>query len=163
MKKFKMFAASNVLFLTHTFAFMAFSNALETQPYRYQPAKGDCVNSQGLSGMRQGFKGSCGDLWGEELKGQSLAGADLSGANLSRADLSNADLRKANLIGAKMMMTNLKGAKLEGAVYNERTVLPFSQKEAEKRGMVFMPTSEKAKQKADLSQLPGQKAKAKKF
>ncbi|MBL7715365.1 MAG: pentapeptide repeat-containing protein [Bdellovibrionales bacterium] len=116
------------------------ANAVETQPYKYQPSKGLCLNGQGLSGMRQGFKGSCGDLWGEELKGQNLAGSDLSGANLSRADLSNADLRKANLIGAKMLLTNVKGARLEGAVYNERTVLPFPAKEAEKRGMVFVPS-----------------------
>jgi len=116
--------------------------AMET-PYRYSPAAGQCTNSQGVVGMRAGFKGVCGDLWGADLKGADLAGLDLSGANLSRAQLKGANLKGANLSGATMLLTQVEGAILEGALFNDRTVLPFSRADAEKRGMIFQPAGAK--------------------
>ena len=40
--------------------------------------------------------------------------------------------------------------RLEGAIFNERTILPFDRKEAEKRGMIFTPSKEVASKRARL-------------
>ncbi len=132
--------------LTLVSAFATSALGLETAPYKYNPRSARCVNGQGLQGMRPGFKGSCGDLWGADLQGSDLEGSDLTGANLSRANLKNAKLSGANLSGAHMLLTQIQGADLSGAIYNERTVLPFARSEAEKRGMIYKPTSDKARQ-----------------
>ena len=116
--------------------------ALETSPYQYDPRVGRCTNRQGLHGLKSGFRGMCGDLWGADMKNANLKDVDLSGANLSRADLTGANLTGANLSGASMMLTKIKDARLEGAIFNERTILPFSRQDAEKRGMVFVPRAQ---------------------
>lgn len=133
------FAVLGTLILTSNAA------ALETAPYTYNPKQSKCLNGAGQVGMRPNFKGSCGDLWGAELEGQNLSRADLSGANLSRANLKGADLKGSNLKGATMLLTRVDCDLLEGARYNERTVLPFSAKKAQEEcGMIYEPTSDKA-------------------
>jgi hypothetical protein len=116
--------------------------------YRYNKRLGKCVNVQSLSGFNRGHEGECGDLWGVDLNKKDLAKKDLAGANLARADLTGADLSGANLSGANMLLTRLKDANLEGAIYNERTVLPFEKKEAQRRGMVYVSSGEQRRQAA---------------
>lgn len=70
------------------------------------------------------------DLSGSDLQQAYFNGADLDGANLSQTNLSRANFRNADLSNVK-----LDGANLKHAVYDERTRLPFSVEEAEKRGM----------------------------
>ena len=62
------------------------------------------------------------------LRGASMDNADLMGADLRRTDLRDADLRKADL----------SKAQLKGALYNDRTRLPFKWPwiEAGRRGMI---------------------------
>jgi uncharacterized protein YjbI with pentapeptide repeats len=71
----------------------------------------------------------------------SLVGADLSGAHLNGADFSGADLRGANLSGARMEPTFFRAkieAKLDGALFDKDTKLPFSRAQAKQLGMVFV-------------------------
>ncbi|MBI4678186.1 MAG: pentapeptide repeat-containing protein [Elusimicrobia bacterium] len=81
-----------------------------------------------------------------DLSGADLSGTDLNGAYLLRANLAGANMREARLNGAHLAKADLRGADLTGAVadftyfqgaeYDERTRLPFSDKEAGDRGMV---------------------------
>lgn len=130
-----------------TFLFFTEAAMASETPYHYDAAQNKCVNSQGLSGLRPNYRGTCGDLWGQDLKDASFEKKSLAGANLSRANLKGADLRGVDLRGSWMLMTNVDGAKMDGAKFNERTILPFSRKDAEKRGMIYEPTSEYAKLK----------------
>ena len=134
MKKFPVAVAAFAV----TLLLPAVTRAVETSAYQYDPRQGRCLNRHGLQGLKHGYKGMCGDLWGADMKNADLKDADLSGSNLSRADLTGADLSGANLSGATLLLTKIKGAKLQGAIFNERTVLPFSRKEAVERGMVFV-------------------------
>lgn len=68
-----------------------------------------------------------GTFRGARLVGASFAGAVLSGVDLSGADLSGAVLTFASASG------NLN---LQGAKYDDKTVLPFAPELAEKAGMV---------------------------
>jgi hypothetical protein len=125
------------------------AQAAEGPSYRYDKRLGKCVNPAGLAGFNSKYQGECGELWGADLARSKLEKVNLAGANLPRADLSGADLRGADLSGASLLMTNLKDAKLEGAIFSERTILPFDRAEAERRGMVFVPFNElKAAKKA---------------
>jgi uncharacterized protein YjbI with pentapeptide repeats len=80
------------------------------------------------------------DLRKAHLSQANMAGADLRGANLEGAYMRKTDLRNADLRGAKFS-TRLKGAelastRLEGAVYDAATVLPFDDAKAKALGMV---------------------------
>ena len=80
------------------------------------------------------------DLRKAHLSRANMTGADLRGANLEGAYLRKTDLRNADLRGAKFS-TRLKGAelastRLEGAVYDASTVLPFDDAKAKALGMV---------------------------
>jgi hypothetical protein len=119
--------------------------AVESPSYRYDRKLGKCVNAGGLPGFNSKFTGECGELWGTDLKNAKLEKANLSGANLPRADLTGADLTGADLTGANLIMARLREAKLQGAIFNERTILPFDRKEAERLGMIFVPTRQPAK------------------
>jgi len=70
-----------------------------------------------------------------DLRGADFRGAKLSGAYLHKADLSGADLRGAEL-HSKIGGAELNMVKLEGARFDSRTVLPFDDAEAIRRGMV---------------------------
>jgi len=63
--------------------------------------------------------------------------ADLRGAKLEWADLGQSDLRCADLRGVKMKTARLTQAKLNGAVFDEYSQLPFTHREALAHGMVF--------------------------
>ena len=125
------------------------------------PQKGECANLNGtdLSGAYlRGANLSGADLRGTDLSKTYLRGADLrwtilSDANLkeanlkyaslSDANLNDADLSGADLSGAYLRWADLSGADLSGAVlneakYNNKTILPFDDAEAKKRGMIKM-------------------------
>lgn len=71
------------------------------------------------------------------LNGAYLMDANLSGAFLNRAWLLGANLRNANLMGTDMSQVQVDdNTVFAGAKYDSRTRLPFSEREAEKRGMV---------------------------
>jgi uncharacterized protein YjbI with pentapeptide repeats len=70
-----------------------------------------------------------------DLRGADFRGAKLTGAYLRKADLSGADLRGAEL-HSKIGGAELNTVKLEGARFDSRTVLPFDDAEAIRRGMV---------------------------
>lgn len=72
-------------------------------------------------------------FWKANLNKAKLMYANLRGANLKKADL-----RGANLKGANLSSANIEDTSLEGAVFNKKTVLPFSRKEAFERGMRFV-------------------------
>jgi hypothetical protein len=59
-----------------------------------------------------------------DLDGATLTGADLSGATLTKANLYRATLTKADLRGATLTKADLSGATLDGAVTDDRTVMP---------------------------------------
>ena len=121
------------------------AHAMDTPAYHYDRKAGRCVNSGGAMGFNSKHQGECGELWGANLKEANLSRSNLSGANLPRADLTGADLSGANLSGANLIMSRLTDTKLQGTIFNERTILPVSRKEAEKRGMIFVPTKETRK------------------
>lgn len=94
-------------------------------------------------------------LFEAELVGADFSGADLYRCQLGRANLQKANLQNANLAGAYLYKADLRGAdlrgakfatalkgaelkhtKLEGALFDENTELPFSTAEALNRGMV---------------------------
>lgn len=119
--------------------------AIEEPAYHYDKRVGKCVNRGGMPGFNHKHQGECGDLWGSDLKAAALSNSNLSGANLPRSVLSGADLTGADLSGANLIMAKLGDAKLQGAIFNERTILPFDRKEALRRGMVFVPMKEAKK------------------
>jgi uncharacterized protein YjbI with pentapeptide repeats len=127
--------------------------------FRFNGESGRCERD-GVVGQNPGFVGECGDLtrvylFGRDLRGANLRGAILFRANLAHADLSGADLRGANLTGAYLYRARFAGAdlrdvifgtrfrgadlyrvELEGARFDECSVLPFSTSTAEARRMV---------------------------
>lgn len=68
-----------------------------------------------------------------------LQDADLNGVNLSVANLSFADLRHADLRNTNLSQALLYGARLDGALFNNNTLLPFSKSSALKMGMKEAP------------------------
>lgn len=68
-----------------------------------------------------------------------LSDADLNNINLSVANLSFADLRYADLRNTNLSQALLYGARLEGALFNEKTSLPFSKSSALSMGMKEVP------------------------
>lgn len=93
------------------------------------------LNLKGLNFSRTDFfktNLSSANLAGSNLSYAYLTKANLAGANLSRANLKGANLRDADLTAA-----NLAEAELKFAIFNEQTLLPFTQEEALARGMVF--------------------------
>jgi uncharacterized protein YjbI with pentapeptide repeats len=64
------------------------------------------------------------DLSGADLTGATLLRADLTDSNLENVTLIQADLRGSLLFGTKLLDANLREANLEGAVFDENTVLP---------------------------------------
>jgi uncharacterized protein YjbI with pentapeptide repeats len=65
------------------------------------------------------------------LKKSRMRYSDFTGANFS-----DADLRNCNLKGSDFTRVNFKGANLKGAVFDKKTILPFSTEKALKRGMI---------------------------
>nr|WP_295899581.1 pentapeptide repeat-containing protein [uncultured Bdellovibrio sp.] len=64
-----------------------------------------------------------------------LKNQNLSRKNLSKAHLSFADLRNANLRGTDLSKALLYGARLDGALFDKDTQLPFSKNVALSLGM----------------------------
>lgn len=69
------------------------------------------------------------------LRGGSFQNSNLFCVNFIRADLSDCQLQMANLCKAQF-----RGANLDGAVFDETTILPFSYDEALSRNMKFTPS-----------------------
>jgi uncharacterized protein YjbI with pentapeptide repeats len=133
----------------------------EDAGFRFNEESGRC-EKEGAPGLNPGFVGECGDLsrvylFGENLRGKNLRGAVFARADLAHADLSGADLRGASLAGAYLYRADLSGAdlrdavfstrlgraqlyrvRLEGAVFDACTVLPFSPGDALARRMVLV-------------------------
>jgi uncharacterized protein YjbI with pentapeptide repeats len=104
-----------------------------------------------------GFMGVQGDFTGAQMQNTRLSGARLRGANMSKAKLINADfgdaqvseldLRGADLRGAKLGKVDAEplflrrgvDMKLKGALFDEKTTLPFKKAEALRLGMIFVP------------------------
>ena len=63
-------------------------------------------------------------LWRANLQDVYLTNADLQGADLNRANLRGAKLTKANLCGARLLDADLLEVRLDGAQFDEETVLP---------------------------------------
>ncbi len=63
------------------------------------------------------------NLTAAHLEGANLHLARLDGANLRAAHIEGADLSKAHLEGAWLIGVNLESANMEGAVFNDETVL----------------------------------------
>ncbi len=100
-------------------------------------------------------------LFQADLKSADLRGADLYRCQLGHADLRQADLRDAKLAGAYLHKADLRGAdlrgakfalklkgaelkqtRLEGAIFDETTELPFSTEVALARGMMLAPSEQ---------------------
>jgi hypothetical protein len=64
------------------------------------------------------------DLSGADLSGAILLRADLTDNNLENATFIKADLRESYLFGTKLLNANLREANLEGAAFDENTILP---------------------------------------
>lgn len=56
--------------------------------------------------------------------------------NFKNADFTEADLRGCNLKGANLSGANLKEADIQGSIFNNKTIWPFSREEAIKRGAI---------------------------
>ncbi len=88
------------------------------------------------AGERQAIKDlrRHGWLGNGSLRGANLASIDLQSIDLHKADLQEVVLRETNLLkaklgqadlrGADLSGTNLKKANLDGAIFNEQTILP---------------------------------------
>lgn len=72
-----------------------------------------------------------------ELSGASFKGADLKHANLKGSIIRKADFRGADLRDADLSTEKIALAKFDGAIFNDKTRLPFGYAEAVKRGMVY--------------------------
>jgi hypothetical protein len=91
-----------------------------------------------IAARLQGAKLVGAHLEGAMLFGAQLVEAFLMSAHLERADLSHANLERATLSrsrleGAKLLEAQLEGASLEQAVYDDETIWPTSEFEAEAR------------------------------
>lgn len=105
---------------------------------------------------------------GANLSEAKLSGAEIRGCDFSRANLDSALIRGARVYETQFMSANLRGADLRGtyfessnfasadlrganisnsffvqssfenAIYNNKTVLPFSEIDAKRKGMVFV-------------------------
>jgi uncharacterized protein YjbI with pentapeptide repeats len=64
------------------------------------------------------------DLSGVDLRSANLRRADFRGADLSAADATGANLEGANLIQADLGGAHLKGARIQDALYDQRTGWP---------------------------------------
>ncbi|MCG2725862.1 MAG: pentapeptide repeat-containing protein [Elusimicrobia bacterium] len=132
-------------------------NEITVDEFTGNPQKGECANLMGAYFEDDGINLSKADLRGADLReaylsGAYLSGANMRGANLKGADLSEAylilaNLNEANLIGTNLQGADLRGAdlskthllvwaKLNGAKYNDKTILPFDDAEAKRRGMI---------------------------
>ena len=67
------------------------------------------------------------------LSGAILVDADLEGVEIFKVDLSHADLKGANLRDARVEMSSFRGA-----IFDEKTILPFKKKTALSRGMIYV-------------------------
>ena len=77
------------------------------------------------------------NLTNTNLEEANLIRANLQGADLKGADLSKAFLIGADLRGAKLQQTNLEQLpRLDGAIYDDTTELPFSDERARGYGMI---------------------------
>ncbi len=77
------------------------------------------------------------DLEFAELHKVDLSAADLYYANVQGASLDDCDLSWANLKGADFSDCQCQNTKFEGAVYDQKTKLPFSVTEANRLGMIM--------------------------
>ena len=108
--------------------------------------KGDCRDSQFSGADLRGLVGPA-SAW----RSCRLDGADLRGAKLGRARFLNCSLRRADLRFAYLSHTSFEGSDLRGAklidsvvaqtnfhkaLFDSETLLPFSEREALKRGMI---------------------------
>jgi uncharacterized protein YjbI with pentapeptide repeats len=83
------------------------------------------------------------DLKGADLSHADLRGVNLNHANLSRARLDYANLDHADLRGADLRSTRLDEAtfnetQLYGALFDQKTSLPFGKHTALRSGMIFL-------------------------
>lgn len=133
----------------------------------------DCDNSlvgkdlsgAALAGLSTSANFNAANLSGADLRGMlitiavaneprfvrcdfSAVGANFQNANLENSrvlagNFKNADFRGANMKGMRVPDPKNWMVSFEGALYDDKTVLPFSRDEAEFRGMIYSPTSVK--------------------
>ena len=85
-----------------------------------------------------------GDYSNTNLRAVKAVGFNLASFNFKDADLRGADLRQADLHGANFLGADLREAVLlsantQGALFNDRTLFPYSKEEALQRGWKEMP------------------------
>lgn len=93
-------------------------------------------------------------LWGAYVRKSQFRNSIWNGSRLNYADFSDCDLRDAELKKTNLSFTNfenadLRGAKLQGAfiwgtrfqgaLFNEKSIFPFSHQEALRKGMRWAP------------------------
>jgi hypothetical protein len=108
-----------------------------------------CIDTRFQGADLRGANGA-----GSHFQNCGLASADLRGAKFERAELRACDLRGARLQGSFWASASLRyldlrdadltdavllGADLRGSYFNSGTRLPFSDEEAQRRGMVKQP------------------------
>jgi uncharacterized protein YjbI with pentapeptide repeats len=124
--------------------------------FRY--VDGVCQNADDEQGYNVNYLGQCGDLQGVtlfrfnldcyDLSGSlfnkvnftqsSFEGADLTGVQLVDADITAVNFKYTNLRDANLTGTTYQDAVFSGATYDKGTVLPFTDKEAEAMGMIYI-------------------------
>ncbi|MCX6125919.1 MAG: pentapeptide repeat-containing protein, partial [Proteobacteria bacterium] len=107
--------------------------------FRYDRVSGACKNPQGKVGYNTAYLGECGDLHSQDLSGKDLRGMNLRGANLAETVLKKADLSETDLRGADLWKVNWDGTLFTGAIFYEKTRLPFELQTAKDLGMVALP------------------------
>ena len=86
------------------------------------------------------------DFFRADLCKASLRGARLELASFVGADLEHADFLEADLRGADFTDTDARNAHFAGALFDARTVLPFSIEEARRLGMIESPLVDQSSQ-----------------
>jgi hypothetical protein len=111
--------------------------------FRFDGEKNHCLHKNEM-GFNPGHIGECGHLSvipEERIKNIKFSGLNLKGAkfdrlNLTKIEFKGSQLQGASFVGANMNDANMSEAVLTNALYDETTKLPFSEKEAKKRGMI---------------------------
>jgi uncharacterized protein YjbI with pentapeptide repeats len=92
----------------------------------------------------QGSNFRYADLEYTEIVKSDLSSADLSHAILRGATMKDCDLRWADLRGADLSECSIYSCRLQNALIDEHTILPFSKAQAKKMGMVLVTETSKA-------------------
>jgi uncharacterized protein YjbI with pentapeptide repeats len=118
---------------------MSFINILSSELSYANLELANLVGSNIQSSSFHGANLRYADLEYAEINKSDFNTADLTGANLMGCNLKDCDFSYADLRGANLAECVVKKTKMQDAIYDGQTILPFDKAQARKLGMVYIP------------------------